>query len=563
MRFFRVIPALVMLCAGCGDDDGPTTAPMDGGADASIEQDTGSPDPDAYRDAGSGACGSGAPDEPEVIVTRTGAVRGVVDPAGDVIAFRGIPFAAPPIGERRLRDPVEHDCWEGVLDAFDFGAICPQLDEDGNLSGDEDCLTLNVFAPFPLEGNRPVMFWVHGGGNNQGSSAVETTDGTALYDGTVLARRTGHVVVSTNYRLGPLGFLAHPSLAAGSEPPHAGNYGLLDQQAAMRWVHDHAALLGADASRLLLFGESAGGLDTCLQMVSPLAAGLFSRALVQSGGCAAASATAAEATAATLADALGCTGDDGAVAACLREAPVDAMLRALPVGMLGLMMPPFGPSIDGHVLPSAPIDALESGDYHHVPFVLGTNRDETSVFLPAAIATESLATTYMRSFLAQFPLLPSQVDAILAAYPFSDYASPRAAVVALSTDVRWSCPARTLLAAISAAQSEPAYRYYFTQTLATPRGPEIGAFHGLEIPYVFGHLAVGGYRPTAADEALSDVMSTAWGAFAETGDPNGAGRVEWPAYDAATDPYLHLGDPIEARMGVRSAQCDALAAALR
>lgn len=512
---------------------------------------------DVGYDAGP-SCPVAPATEPGVVVTDRGAVRGVT--LGGVRSFRGVPYAAPPVGDRRWRAPEPAACWSGVRDANAFGAVCPQLDASNNPTGQEDCLTLNVWTPeaapaAPL----PILFFVHGGGHNQGSSAVSVGD-VAVYDGRPLAAR-GAVVVTVNYRLGALGFLSHPSLDGESADRTSGNYALLDVLAALRWVQANARSFNGDPSRVLLFGESAGGVDVCLLTASPLSGGLFSRALVESGGCAASPRAAANAAGDRLLAATGCASRSDATA-CLRSQTPEAILRALPAEVTGISPNDFGPSIDGRVLPGAPLERVAAGTHQHVPIVIGTNADEAGRMVPATVVTPMQYETAARAYLSQYGLTPAQVDGALALYPVSRFGTPRAALVQLITDTRWTCPARSYLRTFRAAQGEPVYRYFFTRTLDPTRAPlasRDGAYHALELFYVFGSLNIGGYRPTADDLSVSEAVQGYWLRFAATGDPNGAGAPAWPRFEAATDAHLEINAPPRAGNGVRAELCDALA----
>jgi para-nitrobenzyl esterase len=551
----RATFAMVALWVGCSsaaqppDDaaaaDAGTTAADDAAADDAAAD-------DAAIDTGAPLCPVGAPGDPAVVALDTGLVRGIE--SGATRAFLGIPFAAPPVGDLRFRAPQPAACWTEVRDASAYGSACPQLDRDGAPIGDEDCLTLNVWTPTarppePL----PILFFIHGGGNNAGSASSAGGD-LALYDGEALASR-GAVVITTEYRLGALGFLAHDDV------PDA-NLGLLDQIAALAWVQRNAAALGGDPSRVMIFGESGGGLDVCMLLTSPLAGGLFSRALVQSGGCPGVPRTIALAAGARLVSGAGCDGPDPI--GCLRGRTAAEILLALPQEVAGITGNDFGPFVDGTVLPRAPLEAIAAGEHHHVPFVLGTNADETARMVPPGLDSEAAYQAFARAYLAQYALSAAEIDRILALYPTTEHASIREAAVALTTDTRWTCPARAILRAIDDAQTEPVHRYFFTQRLDPSRAPmasALGAFHGLELAYVFGTLEAGGYRPTESDRALADAMQSSWVRFAATGDPGGSGAPPWPAYDA-TDPYLELGPTIAPGTGVRSARCDAIEAAL-
>src|SRR5215813_7949423 len=309
---------------------------------------------------------SAAPQSP-VVATDKGPVRGVA--IGQTQAFLGIPYAAAPIGDLRWRPPQEHAGWQGVLDASDYGAHCPQVATPYGLpSTTEDCLFLNVFTPDKTNRGRPhllpVMFWIHGGGLVVGES-----DG---YDPSNLVAQNV-IVVTINYRIGELGFLAHPALSTESSTGASGNYGLMDQQAALRWVQRNIRAFGGNPDNVTIFGESAGGLSVHSQLASPLAAGLFHQAIVESGSYSLSqpSLAVAEATGAAFAARAGCASQ---TADCLRSLSVSAVLAAQPGGTMV-------PNLDGLVLPLTVRSAFTSGQFNQVPVIEGSNHDEWRLFV--------------------------------------------------------------------------------------------------------------------------------------------------------------------------------------
>ena len=490
-------------------------------------------------------CATSAKPSKLVVDTDRGAVRGTS--AEGVRTWKGIPFAAPPVGARRWRAPEPHDCWKGVVDANAFGARCPQLD-GATAIGAEDCLTLNVWRPDASTKPRAVMVFVHGGGHVQGS-ASQVTGGVMLYDGATLAAKGDVVVVTVQYRLGALGWLADDELGTTKQP--AGNYGLLDQMAALRWVQTNIDEFGGDPKRVLVFGESAGAVDTCLLVASPLARGLFSRALIESGACVASDATAADLAARKFQDAAGCTNVPD-VAACLRALPVDTVLHTVPssVNLTTIGRPLYGPYVDGRVLPDAPLELLAAGKGNDVPVVVGSNQDETAVFVRGATTADSYAAQLTDT------VGPALAQRILAQYPIDEYGTPRAALIAATTDPRFTCTARRTVRALVEGQTEPVYRYFFTQSFSGGPLAALGAFHGAELFSVFGNLATATHQPTAEETALSDTMIGYWSRFAATGNPNGGGAPQWPRATAGADPYQELDATITAFDGVRTAPCD-------
>jgi para-nitrobenzyl esterase len=328
--------------------------------------------------------GSFGEDSALVVTTASGPVRGTREGASR--AWKGIPYAAPPLGSLRFRAPQPPAAWSEVRDATAFGSGCVatsvDLQSGGNqvIGGDEDCLTLNVWAPSqPPAAPAPVLVFIHGGFYQQGSSA-DTFGDVPSYDGAYLTSHQPVVVVTINYRLGALGFLASAALAAADPDHRAGNYGLLDQIAALRWVSANIAAFGGDPARFLVFGQSAGGLSVCNLLASPLAAGLFSRALIESGGCYAYPRATALLVGARVVRAVGCQG----------AADVPACLRAVPAALVATAVAPyswayeFAPSVDPGVL-EQPMAVLAAGRSNPVPVVIGTNANELGSMMSAYV----------------------------------------------------------------------------------------------------------------------------------------------------------------------------------
>ena len=512
----------------------------------------------AYRVTATGACGLIATAVAVVEVTapagtvRTGdgAVRGVTD--GGVTSYKGIPYAAAPVGDLRWRAPAPVEPWVGVRDARAFGSVCPQFGDQGqgDYTGAEDCLFLNVFTPSaPQAAPLPVLFFIHGGGNVQGEGS------SFVYDGAPLARTGPSVVVTLNYRLGTLGWLVQPFLREENRRGAAGNYGLLDQLAALSWVQRNIAAFGGDPSRVMVFGESAGGVNVCALVASPLARGLFSRALMESGGgCGQETLAKFQTFGDTIVKATPCAAS-AAPGPCLRALGAEPIVRAVRgvanvVSSSGQL---FGPNVDGFVLTASPIDVIEAGQHNRVPFAIGANADETGQAAPAVATPEA----YQALVLQQFGALLGAL--VLAQYPVTAFTSPRAAYVAVTTDARFVCTARRVARAVAANQPEPVYRYHFTHPLDNAGAifKAYGAYHGLELFFVFRSLTeVGSYVPSAAELALADAMGRYWNRFGAAGDPNGGADVVWPRYDGARDTYLRLDSTTAAGEGVRTAACD-------
>ncbi len=474
------------------------------------------------------------------VLTESGAVRGAAGTG--FVAYRGIPFAAPPAGDLRWRPPAPLAPWTGARDATAFGPICPQLADAGVATGAEGCLFLNVWTPSAAPASPlPVLFFIHGGGNAQGAGSWDT------YDGSVFASRGRAVVVTTNYRLSSLGWLAQPFLSAENRRGSAGNYGLFDLLAALRWVKRNAAAVGGDPARVTIFGESAGAVNVCSLVASPLAKELFAGGLMESGGCNQKPIADFVTFGSTITANAGCAAAPDP-AACMRGRNPEALLAAMPpdVSVVSPTGQLWGPAVDGFALPESPEAALAHGTHNRVPFAVGANADETGSAAPP-VATEA---EYRALVASQAGVL---APLVLAQYPASAYPTPRKAYVALTTDSRFVCPARRIARAAAAGGSAAVYRYFFSY----PANRLYGAIHGVELPFVFGSFsAIPGYTPDASARALSESMNAAWSRFAAAGDPNGVGVPAWPRYDPARDATLVWDAPAFARDGIRTAACD-------
>jgi para-nitrobenzyl esterase len=550
---------LGVASAHCHQAPARTRFDAGSGADATSVNDAFGSDAAEDRDAAPGATDAAQPDsdatiscdaarasDPVSVVTTRGTVRGKV--ASNVTAFLGIPYVAPPIGPLRFRPPEEHACWGDVLDATQFGSICPQYGAAGVFTGDEDCLTLNVWTPaIAARPGKPVMFFIHGGANLIGASNLPLSPGLNLYDGLSLAEREDAVVVTINYRLGAFGFLALPELTAESARHASGNYALLDQIAALQWVQNNIARFGGDPLRVMIFGESAGAMNTCMLLASPLAQGLFEAALIESGNCDAPPLAVREAQGSSMAKALGC-GLASDVAACARSASPAAWVTATPIGAsnlsLGWNALPYGPSVDGYVIAEPPIAAIRNGA---IPVVIGTNADETELFLePGTINT---CLDYAIAVRTQFPAL---VDQLLAEYPCAAYPLARWALVDLTTDFLFTCPTRRIARVLAANPSRPVYRYLYRWTRADPAVSALRAFHSSELPLVFGTYDHPLYQAPSVEVALSARMQDAWGRLARTHDEGS----DWARYAIPSDDAHVFDGTDSSTSGLNRAHCD-------
>jgi para-nitrobenzyl esterase len=408
--------------------------------------------------------------------------------------------------------------------------------------GSEDCLFLNVFAPAtPPTTPRPVMVWIHGGGFDVGSGMDD--------DPSRVAAASGDVMVTMNYRLGPFGFLALPQLGAAANDHSEGNAGILDQQAALKWVKANAAAFGGDAGNVTIYGESAGGISVCAQLLSPTATGLFEKAITESGPCdiPIPPKTTSEAQGAKLAGILGCS-DPTTVVTCLQSKPAPDVLGALPSDPTFV----FGqgaswfPTADGVVVPTDPVAALQAGKFPHIPIIVGANRDEGRLFSALAYSAsgKTLGAADWAPAVEKFfgPTVGPQVEA---KYPLADYPDPSAALGQAVGDAILACPA--VESATLLSKYTTVYEYEFDHTpnqfvLPTP-GTDLGAMHSAELPYVFdGPVeSTGPLTFSPADQQLATTVSTAWTRFAATGNPAGGG-LTWPALGAGGN-YLSLDTP--------------------
>jgi para-nitrobenzyl esterase len=450
---------------------------------------------------------------PPRVTVDAGTLEGDVDSTTGVSVFRGIPYAAPPVGALRWQPPRAAARWTGVREARQLGHNCmqgqPYNDIDPYAAGvSEDCLYLNIWSPSlgTAGPRRPVLVWIHGGGFFAGFGGEERHNGTRL-------AQKGAVVVTVNYRLGPLGFLAHPALTAESAHHSSGNYGLLDQIAALQWVKRNIAQFGGDPSRVAIFGESAGGVSVGSLIASPLAKGLFSRAILESGtgvGIGVSRRDTLQATGVQLAESLGVHGSGADAAKRLRAVPAETILAAASrLGAAGT--PRFWPVVDGWVLPHPVDSALLNGTANLVPVIVGSNRDEGDEWMGA--------------------------------------------------------PTRTFARLVS-ARGVPTYLYMFSRVGDDSVNRRRGAYHSAEITFVFGrsHPLQQSAGTTAYDSTLAEAMSDYWVRFAEAGDPNGAGGGKlppWPRYTATSDALLEFGPEIRPKIAVKRAVYDSLDAVVR
>ena len=462
-----------------------------------------------------------------------GQVAGVPGKDAAITVFKGIPFAAPPVGDLRWRAPKPVAPWKGVRKADQFGASCPQniVNEHKpwtyefmtHTEVSEDCLFLNVWTGAKAAGEkRPVYVFIHGGGNTEGSGAVP------VYDGEGLAKK-GVIVVTVNYRLGILGFFTHPDLTAESDVHASGNYALLDLIAALRWVHDNIAAFGGNPDRVTIGGQSAGASNTHSLVASPLAKGLFHGAIAESGSSVGGLGLM---NSRSLAD----QEQAGVRFAQAKGAHSLADLRKMSWKELAAPVPGgsrFGVVLDGYVQPISARDTFAQGKQNDVPTLTGCNKED--------LGGGSTTPTTVEQFQRQAQRYGDLAGEFLKLYPAANDEQARAAQNAGAVD---SMRASMYFWAVNRAKTAKtkAYTYFWEHTLPGPDAALYGAFHTSEVPYVMNALAMSDRPFTDADRKIADMMSDYWVNFIRTGDPNGKGLAHWPSTSEQPGLTMELGD---------------------
>ena len=488
---------------------------------------------------------------PNEVKIDTGRLSGMTHEG--VVSFKGIPFAAPPVGDLRWRPPQAAKAWTGVRAANEYGADCAQKPFPGDAAPlgtppAEDCLYLNVWRPDSTAAHLPVMVWIYGGGFVNGGSSP------SVYDGSQFAKR-GVVFVSFNYRLGRFGFFGHPALTKESPDGPLGNYGYMDQIAALKWVERNIAAFGGDPHNVTIFGESAGGGSVLTLLTSPMAKGLFHKAVVESGGgrdllmgqrylskAGPDGTPSAESVGVAFAKANGIEGTDAAALAALRKLPAESVVAGLNMATMGT--PTYGgPMIDGRVVVESPAKAYANGRGAKVPVMIGAN--SADIGFPRGRTIDEI--------LAPFG---ADRDKARAAYDPSGSAQPIQLGIAIAADQMMVEPAR-YFAGVIAGLGQPAYEYRFSYVAESMRKQWPGAPHATEIPFVFDTVAARYTKDLAdADRAIARAANEYWVNFAKTGNPNGKGLPNWPAYSPKTDELMDFSlagpvakpDPWKARL---------------
>ena len=491
------------------------------------------------------------------VTIDTGKLRG--EAQGAVVSFKGIPFAQPPVGDLRWRPPQPVAKWQGVRDATSYGADCMQLPFPSDaaplgMKPAEDCLYLNVWRPAHAPGRKlPVLVWIYGGGFVNGGSSP------AVYDGSPFAR-DGVIFVSFNYRLGRFGFFAHPSLSAEKPGGPLANYAIMDQIAALEWVRRNIAVFGGDPRNVTICGESAGGMSIHILMTSPAAAGLFQKAIVQSGGGRASllrgrplagAANSAEAVGVAFAKQAGIEGTDAQALRNLRALPAQSVVNGLNLASMGAPAAATyvgGPVLDGQIMVAEPARLYAEGKAARVPLMLGANSLDIG-FMQGKTVDD---------LLAQFG---ANADKARTVYQVKSDDDVRKIAFRMGGDQMMGEPARYVARALT-AHGQPVYEYRFSYVAESLRQQSPGAMHATDIPFAFDTVAARyGKDLTAQDAAAAHSMHAYWVAFAATGKPEVAGQPAWPLYDAKGDrimDFTNTGpvagpDPWQARLDLAEA----------
>lgn len=474
--------------------------------------------------------------------------------ADGVRSFKGIPFAAPPVGELRWKAPQPVVAWDGVRKCDAFGPACPQssypqasmyYSPPEKMS--EDCLYLNVWTTANSGDKRPVMVWIHGGALTRGSGS------RPAYDGTALAKK-GVVLVTVNYRLGPLGYLAHPDLSGESARHSSGNYGVLDQVAALKWVQKNIAAFGGDAKNVTIFGESAGSWSVNTLVATPLAKGLFHRAIGESGAYFGPMSylqedrnklASAEKAGVAFAKAAGADSIK-----TLRELPVEKIVDVFNNDAEGKKFR-TQPCVDGWVLPDEIRNIFARKMHNDVPVIVGSNANEMTTLTTPDSVPKTME-EYRKRVSMQYGEMISEFDAV---YPVKTSADIAPAYLGALRDGLFTLNMRTW-ARMTANGRSKAYLYSFSHVPPNPRSKYLGAYHASEIPYVFNNLNRQNPLLTEADQKLAHTMVSYWVNFARTGDPNGAGLPKWASYNRESEPYMDFGDSVQVRNHLLKEQVD-------
>jgi para-nitrobenzyl esterase len=495
----------------------------------------------------------------QTVSTQFGSIQGAQN--GNVYQFLGIPYAKPPVNDLRWKAPENPNNWVNTLATTSFAPVCPQKlfqqgDTTSTIVGNEDCLYLNVWTPQVGAGTRPVLVFIHGGGNQQGS-ANEVNGGTQMYFGKNMAERGDAVIVTIQYRLGPLGFLVHPGLEPENANGTAGNYAVLDQILALKWVQNNIANFGGDPTKVMIFGESAGGINVGNLLTTPLAAGLFQRACIESAMPVVNTYSDSKTKGINYVEDFTTIGNDVQKIAYMRSLPSDSLVKYETSPLSGgAVQLAWQPVIDNLVFSNYPLQTIQSGNYNKVPLIIGSNADEMSLSAPQTVLPAMVTALINASVPAA-----NQATATALYPPGSNTTQAKQSYIGLLTDSQFTATTRRTAQCVSQNQTEPVWRYFFSHKHTLAALANYGSYHGMELFYVFNNwenaTAGSGILFKPADDSVQVNMLNYWVNFAKTGNPNGTDLVAWPQYNASTDCYLEIkATPNGSQCGLRTAQSD-------
>ncbi len=493
----------------------------------------------------------------QIVDTQFGKIEGSIN--GGIYKFLGIPFAKAPVDTLRWKAPQTPSTWTDTLNTKIFAPVCPQKEfkqgaTAGIIKGEEDCLYLNIWTP-DLSGDLPVLFFIHGGGNQQGGAGEN--DSTNIYDGTNMSKKGNAVIVTIQYRLGPLGYLVHPGLEKENTENTSGNYGVMDQLLALQWVQNNISNFGGNANKVMIFGESAGGVNVGNLLTTPLAANLFQRACIQSAAPTITSYDEVKNNGIAYVDSFITTGTNTDKINYLRTLPPDTLVKYEKMPMSGgISQGHWQPVIDNIIFSGSANTIFQSGSFNKVPLMIGSNSEETSISSPP-IVTPSMVNALVASY---FPF--NQTEA-LALYPAgSTNEEAKNSYIGLTTDAQFTLGTRRTAQCVSENQNNPVWRYFFTHKHNYPPALEsYGSYHGIELFYIFNNWEniTSSIPPffSIQDDSVQTNMLKYWVNFADTGNPNGIELEKWPEYNNASDCYLEIkATPDGSKIGVRREKCD-------
>ncbi|MFZ4058315.1 MAG: carboxylesterase/lipase family protein [Ferruginibacter sp.] len=491
----------------------------------------------------------------QIINTQFGQIQGSLN--GNVYQFLGIPFAKAPIDSLRWKAPRNPESWATIKATTEFKPVCKQKRFDQGdttyvIDGSEDCLYLNIWTPQIGTGSRPVLVFIHGGGNQQGG-ASQITGGTTIFSGKNMAVRGNAVIVTIQYRLGPFGFLVHPGLESEHPDSISGNYAILDQILALQWVKNNISKFGGDSTKVMIFGESAGGLNVGNLLTTPLATGLFQRACIQSAVPLINDYSDSKNKGIAYVDSFTTVGNYDQKIAYMRTLSEDTLLKfgASPLAG-GVVQMNWQPVLDSVIFTDYPANLFQQGNFNKVPLLIGSNAEEMSISSPQTVFP------FMVTTLINTTVPPeNQAEALLLYPPGTNNTEAKASYIGILTDVQFTATTRRTAQCISQNQAAPVWRYFFTHKHTLPQLQPLGSYHGMELFYVFNNwenatLGTGIlFKPS--DDSVQKVMLNYWVNFANTGNPNGFGLQTWPQYQSSTDCYLEIkATPNGSQCGLRT-----------